>query len=128
MPGVTEEIKFDGYRLQAVKQKELTTTLYSRSRNILNGTFPYIAEALKGIPHGTVVDGELVALGPDGRPSFNLLQNFRSTESHIMFYAFDILAHEDRDLTHVSCQNFVSLARSQNQQLSVVRLPGSGVT
>ena len=27
----------------------------------------------------------------DGRPDFNLLQNFRSAESRIMYYAFDIL-------------------------------------
>jgi bifunctional non-homologous end joining protein LigD len=93
------EIKLDGYRVQAVNQKELT--LYSRRRNVLNKKFPDIAQALKGIPHGTVVDGELVALGPDGRPSFNLLQNFRSAESHLMFYAFDLLVHEDRDLTHL---------------------------
>jgi ATP-dependent DNA ligase len=41
----------------------------------------------------------LVALGPDGRPEFNLLQNFRSAESRIVYYAFDILVHEGRRLT-----------------------------
>jgi ATP-dependent DNA ligase len=48
--------------------------------------------------YDTVVDGELVALGPDGRPDFNLLQNFRSAESRILYYAFDILVHEGRSL------------------------------
>jgi ATP-dependent DNA ligase len=43
--------------------------------------------------------GELVALGPDGRPDFNLLQNFRSAESRIIYYAFDILIHQQRNLT-----------------------------
>ena len=46
-----------------------------------------------------MLDGELVALGPDGRPDFNLLQNFRSAESRIIYYAFDILIHKNRDLT-----------------------------
>ena len=46
-----------------------------------------------------MIDGELVALGPDGRPDFNLLQNFRSAESRIVYYAFDILIHKQRDLT-----------------------------
>jgi bifunctional non-homologous end joining protein LigD len=32
------------------------------------------------------------------KPNFNLLQNFRSVESHIIFYAFDILIHEGQDL------------------------------
>jgi hypothetical protein len=42
--------------------------------------------------HETLIDGELLALGPDGKPSFNLLQNLRSAESHVIYYyAFDIL-------------------------------------
>ena len=70
------------------------TTLYSRRENVLNQRFPYIASALKNLPNDTVVDGELVALGPDGRPDFHRLQNFRSAESRIVYYAFDILVHE----------------------------------
>jgi ATP-dependent DNA ligase len=34
-----------------------------------------------------------------GRCSFNLLQNFRSAESHIMFYAFDVMVRRGEDLT-----------------------------
>jgi ATP-dependent DNA ligase len=63
--------------------------------------FPYIATALQNLPNDTVIDGELVALGPDGRPDFNLLQNFRSAESRIVYYAFDILVHEGRRLTEL---------------------------
>jgi ATP-dependent DNA ligase len=96
----TYEIKLDGYRLEAVKSgKEVA--LYSRRRNLLNKKFPYIAAALKDLPEGTVIDGELVALGPDGRPDFNLLQNFRSAEARIIYYAFDILVHKGRDLTRL---------------------------
>jgi DNA ligase D-like protein (predicted ligase) len=91
------EIKLDGYRLEAVRTAG-RTTLYSRRQNILNQKFPYIATALKDLPDETVIDGEVVALGPDGRPDFNLLQNFRSAESHILYYAFDILIHEGRNL------------------------------
>jgi DNA ligase D-like protein (predicted ligase) len=94
----TYEIKLDGFRLEVIRDGA-ETTLYSRNANILNGRFPYIAKALSGIPSGTILDGELVALGPDGRPSFNLLQNFRSAESQIIYYAFDILLHKNRDLT-----------------------------
>jgi DNA ligase D-like protein (predicted ligase) len=97
-PEWTYELKLDGYRLEVV-QREEETTLYSRRRNILNKKFPYIAAALKGLPDGTVIDGELVALGTDGRPDFNMLQNFRSAEANIIYYAFDILVHKNRDLT-----------------------------
>jgi bifunctional non-homologous end joining protein LigD len=64
----------------------------------LNQRFHYIATALENVPDDTVIDGELVAVGPDGRPGFNLLQNFRSAESRIIYYAFDILIHRQRNL------------------------------
>jgi DNA ligase D-like protein (predicted ligase) len=97
-PEWTYEIKLDGYRLEVVRTSRMTT-LYSRRENVLNQRFPYIATALQGLPNETVIDGELVALGPDGRPDFNLLQNFRSAESRIVYYAYDILVHEGRRLT-----------------------------
>jgi DNA ligase D-like protein (predicted ligase) len=97
-PEWTYEIKLDGYRLEVVRTSRMTT-LYSRRENVLNQRFPYIATAFEDLPKETVIDGELVALGPDGRPDFNLLQNFRSAESRIVYYAFDILVHEGRRLT-----------------------------
>jgi DNA ligase D-like protein (predicted ligase) len=96
-PEWTYEIKLDGYRLEVVRSAG-KTTLYSRRQNVLNQKFHYIATALEDLPEGTVSDGELVALGPDGRPDFNLLQNFRSAESRIIYYAFDILFHKNRSL------------------------------
>src|ERR1700733_5646846 len=97
-PEWTYEIKLDGYRLEAVRNSR-GTTLYSRRENVLNQRFPYIASALQDLPNNTVIDGELVALGPDGRPDFHLLRNFRSAEARIVYYAFDILVHEGRGLT-----------------------------
>jgi DNA ligase D-like protein (predicted ligase) len=99
-PEWTYEIKLDGYRLEVVRNGRMTT-LYSRRENVLNQRFPYIATALQNLPNETVMDGELVALGPDGRPDFHLLQNFRSAESRIVYYAFDILVHEGRRLTEL---------------------------
>jgi DNA ligase D-like protein (predicted ligase) len=99
-PGWTYEIKLDGYRLEVVRSAG-KTTLYSRRQNVFNLKFHYIATALQDLPDGTVIDGELVALGPDGRPDFNLLQNFRSAESRSMYYAFDVLVHEGRRLTEL---------------------------
>jgi DNA ligase D-like protein (predicted ligase) len=99
-PEWSYEIKLDGYRLEAVRSAG-RTTLYSRRRNVLNHKFPNIATALKDLPDDTVIDGELVALGPDGRPDFNLLQNFRSAESRIIYFAFDILIHRQRNLTQL---------------------------
>jgi len=76
-------------------------TLYSRRRNVLNDRFGYIATALEYLPSGTVIDGEVVGLGPNGHADFYLLQKFRSAQSNIVYYAFDILVHEHRDLTRL---------------------------
>ena len=97
-PEWTYEIKLDGFRLEAVKTAG-KVTLFSRRGNILNEKFPYTAEALKKLPDDTVIDGELVALDAQGRSVFNLLQNFRSAESQIHYYAFDVIVHKGRDLT-----------------------------
>ena len=94
------EIKLDGFRLEAVK-KDGETALYSRRGNLLNRKFPYIASALKSLPDATILDGEVVALDEQGRSDFNLLQNFRSAESKIHYYVFDILALKGRDLLHL---------------------------
>jgi ATP-dependent DNA ligase len=85
------EIKLDGYRAVAVKSGD-TVTLYSRNKKILNKRFPYIAEPLRSLPDGTVVDGEIVALDDDGRPVFNLLQNFTSESGRIRYFVFDLLS------------------------------------
>jgi DNA ligase D-like protein (predicted ligase) len=97
-PEWTYEIKLDGFRLEAVKASG-ETTLYSRRANPLNRKFPYIAEALKKLPDSTIIDGEVVALDAKQRSDFSLLQNFRSAELNIHYYAFDILVLKGRLLT-----------------------------
>jgi DNA ligase D-like protein (predicted ligase) len=92
------EIKLDGFRLEAVKKKG-EITLFSRRGNVLNRKFPYIAAALEGLPDDTILDGEVVALDEQGRSDFNLLQNFRSAESKIHYYVFDILVLKGRDVS-----------------------------
>ena len=99
-PQWTYEFKLDGYRLEAVKSAG-KITLYSRRQNVLDAQFPYIAAALEGLPDETVIDGELVALASDGRHNFNLLQNYRSAESHIIYYAFDLMTLKGRDHTQL---------------------------
>jgi ATP-dependent DNA ligase len=59
-----------------------------------------------------VIDGKLVALGPDGRPDFNLLQNFRPAESRIMYYAFDILVHKNHRITVLPLSERRAILRS----------------
>src|SRR5258708_39592713 len=80
------EIKIDGYRAIAVKSDRVN--LYPRTKNSFNNKFSYIVEALSDMPQGTVLDGELVAIDDEGKPNFNLLQNFRTGAHHIQYYVF----------------------------------------
>lgn len=96
-PPWTYEIKLDGFRLEAVKNGG-KTTLYSRRGNNLNKKFQYVADALEHLPDSTILDGEIVALNADNRSDFSLLQNFRSAETKIHYFAFDILMLEGRPL------------------------------
>jgi ATP-dependent DNA ligase len=89
-----------GYRARAVKSGS-DVTLFSRRRKLLNRQFPYIVERLVGLPDGTVVDGELVAIDDSGRPNFHLLQNFRADASRIHYYIFDLLCCKDCDRTRL---------------------------
>ena len=56
------ELKFDGYRALAIKSGG-RVQLRSRNDN-------------SGLPDDTVIDGEVVAFDDDGKPSFNMLQNY----------------------------------------------------
>ncbi len=110
-PKWTYELKLDGYRMEVVRTGA-TTTLYSRRQNVLNEKFPYIASALGSLPPDTVIDGELVAVRPDGKPNFNLLQNFRSAQDSIIYYAFDVLVHKNQDLTMLPLSERREILRS----------------
>jgi bifunctional non-homologous end joining protein LigD len=93
----TEELKLDGYRALAIKNKT-AVRLLSRRNNTLNEMFPVIAEALKSLDDGLILDGEVVALNAKGRPSFNLLQHHKANASTIVYYVFDVVAFRGRDV------------------------------
>jgi ATP-dependent DNA ligase len=89
------EVKFDGYRCFAGRGST-GVTLWSRRGNLFTNQFPHIARACERLPPGTLVDGEIVALGENGRISFNLLQHHRSKAQALLFYVFDVLVHRGR--------------------------------
>lgn len=69
------EPKVDGYRVIAFMQNG-TARLQSRRGIDLTPAFPEIVSDLAAQAVDTMIlDGEIVALGADGRPSFNALQN-----------------------------------------------------
>lgn len=89
-PNWLVELKLDGYRALAIKSGG-TVELRSRNNNDFSGRYPQLIKALRAMPDETVIDGEVVALDEAGRPSFNTLQNYGSSEAPVHYYAFDVL-------------------------------------
>ena len=73
-------------------------TLFSRNRNVLNDRFPNVVDALKLMDGDFVLDGEIVALDEQGRPSFQLLQNGRAHPLSAYLYVFDLLIRDGEAL------------------------------
>jgi bifunctional non-homologous end joining protein LigD len=98
------ELKFDGFRAIAIKDGN-RVELLSRNAKDLTHKFPEIAEAVAALALGrAVLDGEIVALDPEGRSSFQLLQAYELGEERppICYYVFDLLHLEGRDLRNQS--------------------------
>jgi|SRR5215469_1883706 len=69
------EVKQDGYRAEGIIDGS-TVTMYSIAGHGFNEKFPQIVESLKWLKlRSAVLDGELVALDDQGRPSLNEIQN-----------------------------------------------------
>jgi bifunctional non-homologous end joining protein LigD len=103
------ELKYDGFRVLAAREAGEARLLYRRGRDA-TAVYPDVARALQALPFGDLVlDGEVVALDDEGRPSFQRLQRRaqqrRTTdiqraalEMPATYYAFDLLGFEGFDL------------------------------
>ncbi len=94
------EPKWDGYRaICFVRNDEVR--LVSRRRNDLTAKFPVlqsIPESIKA--KSAVMDGEIVALDENGLPCFDALRSRKAAgDCVIVYYAFDLLYRDGRDLT-----------------------------
>jgi bifunctional non-homologous end joining protein LigD len=83
------ELKLDGFRAIGRKSRR-SSQLWSRNQKDFTRRFPDVVKGIAGLPGDTVIDGEVVALDENGRPSFNLLQGFGNAQA-IVLYAFDLL-------------------------------------
>ena len=132
------ELKWDGYRaIATVRGGEVTF----RSRNGLDftPTYPELQE-LAGLVDGDVVlDGEIVALDDDGRPSFQRLQSRsgltapRDVErarkaQGVEFFVFDILERGGVSLTGLPYTERRAALADAVREGDVVRVPPNAGT
>ncbi len=94
-PEWTYEVKWDGYRALAVKRPS-GVQLISRNQKDLTRDYPAVAKAVSSLSvRDAVLDGEIVALDDEGRPSFQALQHRRTSALALVYYAFDLLEMEN---------------------------------
>jgi bifunctional non-homologous end joining protein LigD len=73
--------------------------IYSRNGHDFTERFPSIAQLLHELPaKAAVLDGEVVASNTDGSPNFARLHVRWARPGAIRLWAFDLLAHNSRDL------------------------------
>jgi bifunctional non-homologous end joining protein LigD len=135
------EVKWDGYRVEAVV-RDGAVRLWTRRHNDAAGYFPDLTGAPDWInARRAIVDGEVVALDPDGNPSFSLLQDrtgirgapggARRSGSRpdpadvaaipLVYQVFDLLYLDGRSLLEVPLEQRKRLLRSVLREGALVR-------
>jgi bifunctional non-homologous end joining protein LigD len=124
------EIKWDGYRAIAFIEGG-RVRLMSRTQNDLTAQFPELGSLPQYIKaERAILDGEIVALDEEGRPSFSLMQQrtgFQAGKRRmprregvpVIYYAFDLLYLDGLDLRRVALE--------QRKQLLQERIVVGGV-
>ena len=98
------EVKWDGLRCMLFRDPEGKVHLQDRGLKDLTADLPEVTAAAARVPPGSVIDGELVATDPDGRPDYTRLRErlvggaARRDEIPVAYLAFDALYLEEKPL------------------------------
>lgn len=94
-PEWVHELKYDGYRI-GCRVQDGRVTLLSRRGNDWTTQFPEIAKAASALKvTSALLDGEVCSVLPDGRTSFQALQN---STGRLIYFVFDLLYLDGRSL------------------------------
>jgi bifunctional non-homologous end joining protein LigD len=96
------EIKWDGYRIVAFAR---SGQVRLQTRTVLDATAEFaelggLGEALHG--HDAILDGEVVGLDREGRPSFGALQRRGIERPTVVYMIFDLLYLDGRTTTKLA--------------------------
>jgi bifunctional non-homologous end joining protein LigD len=117
------EVKYDGYRIGAAVEPG-RLTLWSRRGKDWTAQFPEVAAAARALPvRAALLDGEVAAVLPDGRTSFQALQNaFGGARRSLAYFVFDLLHLDGEDLSaRTLLERKATLARLLEGVKGVVR-------
>src|SRR5688572_12444967 len=93
-------MKYDGYRI-GCRVRGQSATLVTRTGKDWSSAFPAVAEAAAALgTRDTILDGEVAVVMPDGRTSFQALQNAFGGGSArgLRYFVFDLLSLDGVDL------------------------------
>jgi bifunctional non-homologous end joining protein LigD len=125
------EIKWDGYRAIAYLE-DGAVRLVSRNQNQFHD-YPELRDLPDYVKvRKAILDGEIVALDDQGRPSFSLMQQraglsfdgrrrAKRTDVPIMYYAFDLLYAEGYNLMRVDLEERKKLLEGTVQNSEIMR-------
>ncbi len=125
------ELKWDGYRAVAFID-DGRLHLVSRSQNDLTAQFPELGSLPEFVKaKRAILDGEIVALDDEGRPSFSLMQQrtgfqpgkrrlSRREGVPVIYYAFDLLYLDGFDLRRVALEQRKQLLQDQIENSAVI--------
>lgn len=119
------EPKLDGIRSIAyIKESEVR--LISRRGINVTERYPLIEKSLEENEDDIILDGEITAIDSQGRPSFQLLQRAGQTSDkeglRIVFYVFDILYADGRNLVEQTLSTRRRILRQKLKQSDVVKI------
>ena len=126
------EIKYDGVRALAIRDGG-AVRIFGRSGLEATANYPEVVLALGKLPFVRfVLDGEIIAFGPDGRPSFQALQ--RRIQAHdrgriaemalthpAPYYVFDLLAFDRFDVRGLALETRKELLRRMIRDEGLLR-------
>lgn len=112
------ELKLDGIRLIVSNMDRVR--LYTRHNNEITANFPELVDNID-TPKGSILDGELIVTGNDGKPDFQaMMERFKSKKSKhkVTFCAFDIIKYKHKsmnDLPLIERKEALEISFSDNQ-------------
>jgi DNA ligase-1 len=104
------EWKWDGIRAQIVRRGG-RVHIWSRGEELVTDRFPEVTADARGLPDGTVLDGEILAWAGDRPLPFAALQQRigrqlgvarKARDVPVVFMAFDVLEHGGADIREVA--------------------------
>jgi bifunctional non-homologous end joining protein LigD len=121
-PGWLHEIKYDGYRMMALRTSA-GVRLLTRKGNDMSDRYPLVTKAVEGLPAvSCLIDGEMVCCDANGLPVFDLLQSGPQVKHDVPLFAFDLLELDGKDLRSEAIE------QRKRRLASLLMLASSSVT